>query len=87
MHSWTSPHWGPIPGAGWTPPYVRVGLEFFQNATHIISNKFCKNNFALKCIPGLSFIGILPLGQGERPPDVWVGMEILHNATYINHFQ
>ena len=60
-----------------------MGLEIFQNATHIISNKFCKNNIALKCIPGPLPIGVLPLGQGERPPDVRVGLETFHNATKI----
>ena len=39
--------------------------------------------FALKCIPGLFAIGVLPLGQGGQPPDVWVGLEIYQNATYI----
>ena len=43
----------------------------------------CKNNFALKCIPGPLSIGVLPLGQGGRPPDVRVGLEIFQNATYI----
>ena len=42
-----------------------------------------RKNFVLKCIPGLSLIGILPLGQGERPPDVWLGLEIFQNAIYI----
>ena len=45
MHSWTSPHQGPTPGAGWTPPDVRVGMEIFQNGTQIISSKFSKKNF------------------------------------------
>ena len=40
-------------------------------------------NFVLKCIPGLSLIGILPLGQGERPPDVRLGLEIFQNTIYI----
>ena len=60
-----------------------MGLEIFQNATHIISNKFCKNNFALKCIPGPLSIGVLPLGQGGCPPGVWVGLVIFQNAIYI----
>ena len=81
MHSWTSPHQGPTLGAGWMPPDVKVGLRIFQNATHIISSKFYKNNFALKCIPGPLPIGVLPLGQGGRPPDGRVGLEIFHNAT------
>ena len=40
-------------------------------------------NFALKCIPGLALVGVLPLGQGGRPPDVRVGLEILQTAIYI----
>ena len=39
-------------------------------------------NFVLKCIPGLSLIGILPLGQGERPPDVPLELEIFQNSIY-----
>ena len=83
MHSWTFPYRGPTPGAGWMPPGVWVGRKIFQNAIDIISNKFCKKNFALKCIPGLALIRVLPLGQGGRPPDVRVGLEILQTATYI----
>ena len=60
-----------------------MGLEIFQNATYIISSKFCKKNFALKFIPGLVPIGVLPLVQGGRPPDVRGGLEIFQNATYI----
>ena len=60
-----------------------MGLEIFQNATYIISSEFYKNNFALKRIPGLLPIGVLPLGQGGRPPDVRVGLKILQTATYI----
>ena len=70
MYSWTCPYRGPTPGAAWTPPGVWVGPEFFQDAIYIISNKFCKKNFALKCIPGITLIGVLPLGQGGCPPDV-----------------
>ena len=80
MYSWTCPYWGPTPGAGWTPPGV---WEIFQNAIYIISNKFCKKNFALKCIPGLGPIGVLPLGQGGRHPDVQWGLEIFQNAIEI----
>merc|ERR1711923_431260 len=84
MHSWTSPHRGPTPlGQGGCAPDVGVGLEIFQNATYIISSKFCKSNFTLKRIPGLLPIGVLPLGQGGRAPDVRVGLEIFQNATYI----
>ena len=67
MHSWTFRHRGPTPGTGWTAPDVWVGLEIYQNATYIISSKFCKNNFALKCIPGPLPIGVLPLGEGGCP--------------------
>ena len=74
MHIWTCPYQTPQV-SGW----VR---NFFQNPIYIISNKFCKKNFALKCIPGLSLIRVLPLGQGGRPPDVWVGLKIFQNATY-----
>ena len=76
MHIWTCPYQTPQV-SGW----VR---DFFQNPIYIISNKFCKKNFALKCIPGLALVGVLPLGQGGRPPDVPVGLEILQIATYIN---
>ena len=68
MDSWTSRHRVPTPGAGWMPPDDRVGLEIFQNPTYIISSKFCKKNFALKCIPGPVPIGIQPLGQGGHAP-------------------
>ena len=86
MHSCTYPYRGPTPGAGWMPPGVWVGLEFFQNAIYIISNKFCKKNFALKCIPGLTLIGVLPLGQGGRPPGVRVGLQIF-SEPYLYNFQ
>ena len=86
MHSWACPCRGATPGAGWTPPDVRLGLEILQIATYIISSKFCKNNFALKRIPGLLPIGVLPLGQGGRPPDVWVGLESF-SEPYFYHFQ
>ena len=62
MHIWTCPYQTPQV-SGW----VR---NFFQNPIDIISNKFCKKNFALKCIPGITLIGVLPLGQGGCPPDV-----------------
>ena len=75
MHIWTCPYQTPQV-SGW----VR---NFFQNPIYIISNKFCKKNFALKCIPGLALVGVLPLGQGGRPPDVRVGLEILQITTYI----
>ena len=65
------------------PPDVRVGLKILQIATYIITSKFCKKNFTLKCIPGLALVRVLPLGQGGRPPDVRVGLEIFQNATYI----
>ena len=65
------------------PPDVRVGLEIFQNATYIISSEFCKNNFALKRIPGLLPIGVLPLGQGGRAPDVQVCLDIFQKAAHI----
>ena len=65
------------------PPDVRVGLKILQIATYIITSKFCKKNFTLKCIPGLALVRVLPLGQGGRPPDVQVGLEILQIATYI----
>ena len=64
MHSCTYPYRGPTPGAGWMPPGVWVGPEFFQNAIYIISNKFCKKNFALKYISGLG--------------PIWVTPEVLH---------
>ena len=84
MHSWTSPHRGPAPlGQGGRAPDVQVCLDIFQKSACIISSKFCKKNFALKCIPGLALVGVLPLGQGGRPPDVQVGQEILQIATYI----
>ena len=86
MHSCTYPYRGPTPGAGWMPPGVWVGLEFFQNAIYIISNKFCKKNFALKCILGLTLIGVLPLGQGGRPPGVRVGLQIF-SEPYLYNFQ
>ena len=65
------------------PQDVRVGQKILQITTYILTNKFCKKNFALKCIPGLALVGVLPLGQGGRPPDVRVGLEILQIATYI----
>ena len=83
MHPWACTCRGPTPGAGWTPPDVRVGLEIFQNATYIISSEFCKNNFALKRIPGLLPIGVLPLGQGGRAPDVRVCLDIFQKAAHI----
>ena len=60
-----------------------MGLKILHITTYIITNKFCKKNFPLKCIPGLALVGVLPLGQGGRPPDVRVGLEILQTATYI----
>ena len=75
MHIWTCPY-QTLQVSGW----VR---NFFQNPIYIISNKFCKKNFALKCIPGLLPIGVLPLGQGGRAPDVRVGLEILQITTCI----
>ena len=83
MHFWTCPHQTSTSGAGWTPPDVGMGIELFENATSTISSKFFMNNFALKCIPGFAFVGVLPLGQGGCPPDVRVGLEILQIATYI----
>ena len=60
-----------------------MGPEFFQNAIYIISNKFCKKNFAVKCIPGLTLIGVLPLGQGGRPQvSGWV-CKFFQNPIYI----
>ena len=41
-------------------PDVRVCLDIFQKAAHIISSKFCKRNSALKCIPALVLIGVTP---------------------------
>ena len=38
--------------------------KFFQNPIYIISNKFCKKNFALKYISGLG--------------PIWVTPEVLH---------
>ena len=67
MHSWTCSCQGSTPGAGWTPPDVQLSMEIFQIATFIISSKFCKEKFAVKCIPGSLPIGVLPLGQGGRP--------------------
>ena len=55
-------------GQGGRPPVVRVDLDIFQNAIEMISNRFCKKNFVLKCIPGPLPIGVLPLGKGGRPP-------------------
>ena len=63
-----------------------MGKEILQPATYIISSKFCKKNFALKGIPGLLPIGVLPLGQGGRPPDVRVGLEIF-SERYSYHLQ
>ena len=60
MHSWTSPHRGPTPGAGWTHPRCRVCLDIFQKAARIISIKFCKKNSVLKCIPELVLFGVTP---------------------------
>ena len=34
--------------------------KFFQNPIYIISNKFCKKNFALKYISGLGLIWVTP---------------------------
>ena len=78
MHIWTCPYQTPQV-SGW----VR---NFFQNPIYIISNKFCKKNFALKCIPGLTLIGVLPLGQGGRPPGVRVGLQIF-SEPYLYNFQ
>ena len=60
-----------------------MGLEILQITTDFISSKFCYKNCALKCIPGLALVGVLPLGQGGCPPDVRVGLEILQITTYI----
>ena len=54
-----------------------------QITTYIITNKFCKKNYLLKCIPGLAIVRVQPLGQGGRPPDVRVGLEILQITTCI----
>jgi hypothetical protein len=70
-------------GQGGQPPDVWVGLEIYQNATYIISSKFCKNNFALKCIPGPLPIGVLPLGEGGCPQMsgwVWKFFRILFGS-------
>ena len=63
-HSWACPCRVLPLGQGGCPPDVRVGLEILQITTYIISSKFCSKNFALKCIPGLALVGVLPLGQG-----------------------
>ena len=64
-----------------------MGLEILHITTYIITNKFCKKNFPLKCIPGLALVWVLPLGQGGRPPDVWVGLEIfLDRNNFRNIF-
>ena len=68
MYSWTCPYWGPTPGAGWTPPGV---WEIFQNAIYIVSNKFCKKNFALKWIPGLVLIWVTPEVLHEDYPQAY----------------
>ena len=73
-------------GQGGQPPDVWVGLKIYQNATYIISSKFCKNNFALKCIPGPLPIGVLPLGQGGRPPEVRWGLKII-SKCYLDQCQ
>ena len=86
MHSWTFLHRDPTPGAGWTPPDVPLCLEIFQNSIYTISNKFCKKNFALWCIPGLALVGVLPLGQGGRPPRCPGGLENSPNH-YLYHYQ
>ena len=43
----------------------------FQNAIDIISNKFCKKNFALKCIPGLDPIRVTPEVLHEDYPQAY----------------
>ena len=53
------------------PPDIRVGLEIFQNATHIIFSKFCKKNFALKWIPGLVLIWVTPEVLHEDYPQAY----------------
>ena len=60
-----------------------MGLEILHITTYIITNKLCKKNYPLKCIPGLALVRVLPLGQGGRPPDVQVGLKILHIITDI----
>ena len=55
MHIWTCPYQ--------TPQVSEWVWNFFQNPIYIISNKFCKKNFALKCISGLTLIRVLPLGH------------------------
>ena len=70
-------------GQGGRAPHVGVGLEIFQNATSIISSKFCKKNFAPKYIPVLLSIGVLPLGQGGRAQDVRVHLDIFQKAAHI----
>ena len=81
MHFWACPCQGPTPWGRVDTPQMSWWVWKFSGLLHIISSKFCSKNFALKCVPGLALVRLLPLGQGGRPPDVRVGLEIFHNAT------
>ena len=62
--------------SGWVWKFSRLLLISFPAS-------FVQKKFALKCIPGLALVGVLPLGQGGRPSDVRVDQEILPITTYI----
>ena len=83
MHSWTSPHWGPTPGVGWTRPRCPGGSGNFSECYLNHFQQVLLKEFCSKRIPGLLPIRVLPLGQGGRTPDVRVCLDIFQKAACI----